>query len=146
MDIESGPLPGGTETEGWGDAAAALAQQQQQQQLEREREQEAQVAANEALIEERAEGIGNLAQSIQEVADIYQDLALLVQEQGTHIENIQTNIETAAAQTHKGVQELQRANRYQKNARFRLCLITLAIIAVLVGIVLFLKFGLNKRR
>ena len=57
---------------------------------------------------------------VQEVSEIFQDLALLVDEQGTHIDNIQTNIESAATQTERGVQELHKANKHQKKARSRM--------------------------
>jgi len=153
-DMESGPPSGGISIVGgggagspWGDADGSgaggsvdyAAQQQQQQQQQQHEEHLAQMAANEAIIAEREQGIGHLARSVQEVADIYQDLALLVQEQGTQIDNIQTNIEAAAAQTEKGVAELHRANRSQKKARSRMCIIALCIMAVMVVLVLVLK-------
>jgi len=154
-NLESGPpsggIPMGAGDSGWGGSGGGsssiapldYAAQQQQQQQE---EYTAQLAANEAIIAERDQGIGHLARSVQEVADIYQDLALLVQEQGTQIDNIQTNIETAATQTEKGVGELQRANRSQKKARSRMCIIALCIMAVMIVLVLVLKFGMGKLR
>ena len=44
-------------------------------------------------------------------------MQLLVNEQGTHIDNIQTNIETAANNTDKGVQQIGIAARSQRRAR-----------------------------
>ena len=70
-----------------------------------------------------------LARSVQEVADIYQDLALLVQEQGSQIDNIQTNIESAATQTERGIAELAKASTHQKKNRSRMCLIASSLFA-----------------
>jgi len=155
-DVESGPPSGGigmpAGNHGWGDGGGGEAggacgqsaqQQQQQQQYD---EHMGQVAANDAIIAEREQGIGHLARSVQEVADIYQDLALLVQEQGTQIDNIQTNIEAAATQTEKGVRELHRANRSQQKTRSRMCIVALCIMAVMVVLVLVLKFGMGALR
>jgi len=130
--LESGTWGGSVPSEqssgGWGSQA------QEQQQIE----------TNENMLREREEGIGALNRSVQEVAEIFQDLALLVNEQGTQIDNIQTNIETAAESTNRGVRELARASRSQRRARGRMCLIAACVLAVLVILVLILKFGLKK--
>lgn len=144
-DMEYGSPSGSGGGSSWGDADGSgsskpAAQQQSQQQLQQQ-EYESQMAANEAIIAEREQGIGHLARSVQEVADIYQDLALLVQEQGSQIDNIQTNIESAATQTERGIAELVKANTHQKKNRSRMCLIALGIMALMVVIVLALKYG-----
>lgn len=46
------------------------------------------IAFNEALIEEREQGIQEIQQQIGEVNEIFKDLALLVHEQGTMIGNL----------------------------------------------------------
>ena len=51
---------------------------------------------------------------VQAVAECFQDLALLVGEQGAHIDNIQTNLETAAERTAKGVDKLDSASKSQR--------------------------------
>ena len=43
---------------------------------------ESELAYNEAVIEERAQGIQEIQQQIMEVNEIFQDLAVLVKEQG----------------------------------------------------------------
>jgi len=101
------------------------------------------VAANEELIAERDQGIAHLSRSVNEVAEIYQDLAVLVEEQGTHIDNIQTNIEDAAKQTHRGVRELAQANRSQRRARSRLCCFAVLLLFIVVVLVLVLHFALH---
>mmetsp|Transcript_53342 Transcript_53342/g.122591 ORF Transcript_53342/g.122591 Transcript_53342/m.122591 type:complete len:286 (-) Transcript_53342:477-1334(-) len=101
------------------------------------------VALNEDVIAEREQGINNIHRTVNEVSEIFQDLALLVTEQGEHIDNIQTNIESAASQTSRGVRELAKANRSQKRARSRLCCLALAMIVLLVVFILVLKFAFN---
>lgn len=99
------------------------------------------VALNEDVIAEREQGINNIHRTVNEVSEIFQDLALLVTEQGDHIDNIQTNIESAAAQTSRGVRELAKANRSQKRARSRLCCLALSMIVLLVVFILVLKYA-----
>lgn len=77
------------------------------------------------------------------MSEIFQDLALLVDEQGTHIDNIQTNIETAAQQTTAGVKQLAAASRTQRKNRSRMCCFATVLFTVLVGLLLVLHFGLK---
>ena len=98
-----------------------------------------QVAGNEALIADREVAINQLNRSVAEVADIFQDLALLVNEQGTHIDNIESNIEQTATRTEAGVRELARASQYQRRARFRICIIIACVLVVIIILVLVLK-------
>lgn len=99
------------------------------------------VVANEAIIAEREVGIGQLSRSVQEVNEIFQDLALLVNEQGTQIDNIQTNIETAASRTDAGVRELARASRHQRAARGRMLIITACVLVLIIILFMVLKFS-----
>jgi len=119
------------------DDAAHEQQQLQQQQMQM-------VETNEAVIADREQGINHLNRSVQEVAEIFQDLALLVNEQGAQIDNIQTNIESAATSTEKGVRELARASRHQRRTRSRMCIIFACVLVVIILLVVVLKFGLHK--
>lgn len=49
---------------------------------------ENEIAFNEAIIEEREQGIQEIQQQIGEVNEIFKDLAVLVHEQGTMIGNL----------------------------------------------------------
>ena len=101
-----------------------------------------QVAAlNDSIIQEREGDIANIHRTVQEVSEIFQDLALLVDEQGAHIDNIQTNIESAGSQTAKGVQQLAKASRSQKKNRGRLCCCAVTLLIGVVALVLVLKFA-----
>jgi len=113
-----------------------LSQEQRQTQ-----EQLQSAALNDSIIQEREGDIANIHRTVQEVAEIFQDLALLVDEQGAHIDNIQTNIESASQQTAKGVQQLAKASRSQKKNRGRLCCCAVTLLVGVVALVLVLKFA-----
>ena len=72
------------------------------------------------------------------MAEIFQDLALLVEEQGAQIDNIQTNLETAANQTSRGVHQLTRAAQHQRKSRWRVCVLILCALALVGAIVVVL--------
>ena len=114
--------------------AVSQEQRQTQEQLQA-------AALNDSIIQEREGGIANIHRTVQEVSEIFQDLALLVDEQGAHIDNIQTNIESAGSQTAKGVQQLAKASRSQKKNRGRLCCCAVTLLIGLVALVLILKFA-----
>jgi len=102
-------------------------------------QQMAQVETNEQILAEREQGISQINRSVQQVAEIFQDLALLVNEQGTHIDNIQTNIEVTHTNTTRGVKELGRAARTQRKTRGRMCVMAACVLVVLIVLVLIIK-------
>ena len=111
-------------------------------QEQRQTQEQLQAAAlNDSIIQEREGDIANIHRTVQEVSEIFQDLALLVDEQGAHIDNIQTNIESAGTQTAKGVQQLAKASRSQKKNRGRLCCCAVTLLIGVVALVLVLKFA-----
>jgi len=113
-----------------------LADQQKQLQFDNER------AFNDALIQDRQQGIKEIAKTVQEVNEIFTDLAHLVNEQGVLIDNIETNVEASVQHTSKGVVELRKASDYQKSARTKMCclaLILLIVAGVAVGAVFLFK-------
>ena len=62
-----------------------------------------------------------------EVNDIFKDLARLVEEQGEMVDNIQTNISTAATHVETGVDEIKKANEYQQSSRKKLIFIVVRL-------------------
>lgn len=50
------------------------------------------ISFNEAIIEEREQGIQEIQQQIGEVNEIFKDLAILVHEQGTMIGNLSLSL------------------------------------------------------
>ncbi|CAI0418503.1 unnamed protein product [Linum tenue] len=91
------------------------------------------IAFNEAIIEEREQGIHEIQQQIGEVNEIFKDLAVLVHEQGTMIDDIGSHIDNAHAATAQGRQQLVKAAKTQRSNSSLTCLLL-----VIFGIVLLI--------
>ncbi|EPQ57539.1 t-SNARE [Gloeophyllum trabeum ATCC 11539] len=91
----------------------------------------------------RTRELHQLADSIAALADLFKDLSALVIDQGTLLDSVEYNIETAAARVEEGARELQVATRYQKNTGRRRCIFLLVLVIVLLVVVLVVK---PKRR
>ncbi|MFS8030383.1 putative target SNARE coiled-coil domain, syntaxin domain, syntaxin/epimorphin [Helianthus anomalus] len=76
------------------------------------------IAFNEAIIEERDQGIQEIQNQIGEVNEIFKDLAVLVHEQGTMIDDIGSNIENSHAATSQAKSHLAKASKTQRRAFF----------------------------
>ncbi|KAF3332732.1 syntaxin-22-like protein [Carex littledalei] len=73
------------------------------------------IAFNEAIIEERDQGIQEIQNQIGEANEIFKDLVVLVHEQGSVIDDIDSNIENAAAATVQAKTQLAKASKTQKS-------------------------------
>ncbi|WRX19060.1 Target SNARE coiled-coil homology domain - like 5 [Theobroma cacao] len=91
------------------------------------------IAFNEAIIEEREQGIQEIQQQIGEVNEIFKDLAVLVHEQGTIIDDIGTHIENSQAATGQAKSQLVKAAKTQRSNSSLTCLLL-----VIFGIVLLI--------
>lgn len=91
------------------------------------------IGFNEAVIEERDQGIQEIQQQIGEVNEIFKDLAVLVHEQGALIDDIGANIEGAQASTTQGTTHLVKAAKTQRSNSSLACLLL-----VIFGIVLLI--------
>lgn len=56
--------------------------------------------------------------------------------QGTILDRIDYNVENASVQVDKGLQQLQKAEKYQKKNRKMLCIVILAAVIILLLIIL----------
>ncbi|KAK4801213.1 hypothetical protein SAY86_021700 [Trapa natans] len=114
---------------------ALLVQSRRQEVVELETE----IAFNEAIIDEREQGIKEIQQQIGEVNDIFKDLAVLVHEQGTLIDDIGSHIENSHAATVNGTSHLVKAAKIQNSNSSLTCLllvifaIALLIVVVVLG-------------
>lgn len=91
------------------------------------------IAFNEAIIEEREQGIQEIQQQIGEVNEIFKDLAILVHEQGTMIDDVGYHIETAQSATAQAKSQLVKASKTQRSNSSLTCLLL-----VIFGIVLLI--------
>ncbi|GAB2284033.1 hypothetical protein Dimus_018515 [Dionaea muscipula] len=85
------------------------------------------IAFNEAIIEEREQGIRDIQEQIGEVNEIFKDLAVLVQEQGVVIDDIQSNVEESAAATTQARQQLSKASKSGKSGTSWDCVLQYSI-------------------
>ncbi|PPD80760.1 hypothetical protein GOBAR_DD22325 [Gossypium barbadense] len=94
------------------------------------------IAFNEAVIEEREQGIQEIQQQIGEVNEIFKDLAVLVHEQGTMID-IGTHIENSRAATIQAKSQLAKAAKTQRSNSSLTCLL-MVIFGIVILIVVIL--------
>lgn len=95
------------------------------------------VAFNEAIIEEREQGIKEIQDQIGEVNEIFKDLAVLVHEQGVVIDDIHSNIEASAAATSQAKQQIAKASKSERSGT-SCCWWVLAVFALAVIIFLII--------
>ncbi|KAK6928612.1 Syntaxin, N-terminal domain [Dillenia turbinata] len=73
------------------------------------------IAFNEAIIEEREQGIRDIQDQIGQANEIFRDLAVLVHEQGVVIDDIQSNVESSAAVTTQAKVLLSKSSKSVKS-------------------------------
>ncbi|XP_039062924.1 syntaxin-21-like [Hibiscus syriacus] len=86
---------------------------------------ENEITFNEAIIEERDNGIKEVQQQISEVNEIFKDLAILVHEQGAMIDDIGSNIENSHSATVQATSHLKKASKNQRANSSTRCLLVL---------------------
>ncbi|XP_077221230.1 syntaxin-22-like isoform X2 [Tasmannia lanceolata] len=96
------------------------------------------IAFNEAVIEEREQGIQEIQQQIGEVNEIFKDLAVLVHEQGAMIDDIDSNIENSSVATAQAKSQLAKAAKTQKSNSSLACLLLVIFGVVLLIVVIVL--------
>lgn len=96
------------------------------------------VVFNEAVIEEREQGIREIHQQIGEVNEIFKDLAVLVHEQGYMIDDIDSNVQGAEAATEQANRQLAKAANSQKSGTTLTCLILVIVAMAVLVLLLFL--------
>ncbi|XVE84261.1 hypothetical protein DITRI_Ditri16bG0156500 [Diplodiscus trichospermus] len=73
------------------------------------------IAFNEAMIEEREQGIKEVEEQIGQANEIFKDLAVLVHEQGVVIDDISSNIDSSSAATTQATVQLAKASKSVKS-------------------------------
>ncbi|KAG6481577.1 hypothetical protein ZIOFF_058181 [Zingiber officinale] len=111
------------------DQRALLAESRRQQVLLLDNE----IVFNEAIIEEREQGIQEIQQQIGQVNEIFKDLAVLVNDQGIVIDDINSHIENSHSATLQAKSQLKKAAKSQKSNSSLMCLLL-----VIFGIILLI--------
>ncbi|KAK9120515.1 hypothetical protein Syun_018132 [Stephania yunnanensis] len=96
------------------------------------------IVFNEAIIEEREQGIQEIQQQIGEVNEIFKDLAVLVHEQGGMIDDIESNIDSSHVATAQAKVQLAKASKTQRSNSSLTCLLLVIFGVVLVIVIIVL--------
>ncbi|KAI3774406.1 hypothetical protein L1987_48961 [Smallanthus sonchifolius] len=99
----------------------------------------AKLKKSEALTVEREKEIQQVAESVNELAQIMKDLSFLVIDQGTIIDRIDYNIQNVAVTVDEGLKQLQKAERNQKQGGMVMCATVLVIMCFVMLVLLILK-------
>ncbi|OIT37578.1 syntaxin-22 [Nicotiana attenuata] len=94
---------------------------------------EHEILLDEAIIEEREQGIMEIQQQIGEVNEMFKDLALMVHEQGIMLDDISSNIQTSHDATTQAAQQLTKASKIQQCNSSMGCLLV-----VIIGVILLI--------
>ncbi|XP_022739737.1 syntaxin-22-like isoform X2 [Durio zibethinus] len=114
------PPPSLPTTSGSDDSWAPTLPQEKQPFFMEQRRQEVillgnEIAFNEAMIEEREQGIRAIEEQIGQVTEIFKDLAVLVHEQGVVIDDVSSNIDSSSAATIQARVQLAKASKSVKS-------------------------------
>ena len=96
------------------------------------------------MVNQRDGEITRIAKSIEELAQIFNELAVLVIDQGTILDRIDFNMESAVEHAEQGVVELKKAEDNQKNALPFRCIVVLVILIIIMLGVLIWKHSPSK--
>ncbi|KAK4746146.1 hypothetical protein SAY87_012458 [Trapa incisa] len=99
----------------------------------------ARLKKSEALSAEREREIQQVAQSVNELAQIMKDLSVLVIDQGTIVDRIDYNIQNVATTVDDGLKQLQKAERTQKKGGMVMCATVLVIMCFIMLVLLVIK-------
>ncbi|CAN1354971.1 SYP43 [Linum perenne] len=99
----------------------------------------ARVKKTETFTVEREREIQQVVESVNELAQIMKDLSVLVIDQGTIVDRIDYNVQTVATTVEKGLKQLQKAERTQKQGGMVMCATVLVIMCFIMLVLLILK-------
>ncbi|URE01527.1 SynN [Musa troglodytarum] len=93
---------------------------------------------NEAIIEEREQGIQEIQQQISEVNEIFKDLAVLVHDQGAMIDDADSHTDYSLAATAQAKTRLTKASKTRKSNSSLTCLLLVIFGIVLLIVIIIL--------
>uniref|UniRef100_A0A7N0VM11 t-SNARE coiled-coil homology domain-containing protein n=1 Tax=Kalanchoe fedtschenkoi TaxID=63787 RepID=A0A7N0VM11_KALFE len=116
-------------------SASGLAQESRPFLMEQKRQElvllDNEIAFNDAMIDEREQGIREIQEQIGEANEIFKDLAVLVHDQGVTIDDIHSNIEASSSATIQARAQLVKASKSVKS-KSSWCWWVLGIVVVAV--------------
>ena len=90
------------------------------------------LATAETEVDERMQEIQRIAKSVEDLAVLFKELNTLVVDQGTILDRIDYNMETAVQHVKKGLVEIETADDYSKKARPTKCMLILMVLIVIM--------------
>ena len=96
------------------------------------------------MVDQRESEITRITKSIEELAQIFKELAELVIVQGTILDRIDYNMETAVEHVEKGKDDIDIFVEHQKIALPMRCIIALVVLIAIMLIVLVVKNSPQK--
>jgi syntaxin 16 len=90
------------------------------------------LASAETEVDDRMQEIQRLAKSVEDLAVLFKELNTLVVEQGTVLDRIDYNMETAVQHVRKGLGEIEKADDYSKKAAPTKCILILMVLIVIM--------------
>jgi syntaxin 7 len=93
---------------------------------------------NNAVIQDRQQGIEEIHEQIVEVNEIFQDLAVLVNDQGAMLDDIESNMVRTSTKTRDAIKELKQADKSQRSSRNRMCCLMFFFLTVLAILIVVL--------
>lgn len=99
----------------------------------------ARMKKTEVLTAEREREILQIVESVNQLQQIMKDLSTLVIDQGTIVDRIDYNIQNVAASVDKGVKELEKAERTQKQGGMVMCATALVFMCLFMLFVFIIK-------
>ncbi|KAJ2080274.1 Integral membrane protein SED5 [Coemansia sp. RSA 988] len=98
------------------------------------------VETNEATISQREGELANIHESIVDLAAVFGQMQDMVIVQGTLLDRIDYNVETATVNVSKAADELETADRHHKGAVANKCIIALGVVVILLIVILLIKW------
>ena len=89
----------------------------------------------------RSKEIDQLADSINSLAVLFKDFSVLVIEQGTILDRIDYNVESAAEHVEVANVHLEKTLRIEKSTRARSCMVCLAVTIFVMMVLLVIKWS-----
>ena len=95
---------------------------------------------NDSILMRRDTQLGELLNSVTDLAEIFKDMQNLVMEQGSILDRIDYNIDIASTNITSGKNSILKANEYHKNNCFRNVIIVLLVCIFIEALLLIFKF------
>lgn len=93
---------------------------------------------NTKMSEAREKEVMGIVKSIVDLNVIFKDLSHMVEEQGTILDRIDYNVESTQTRVYEGMNQLKKAERYQRANRKMYCICMLSVVTLLLFILLII--------